>query len=128
MTSHLDFVPGKPVEFVVIGPPIPWQRAEGNGKRRYTSREQREYQAHVAFCASVARPSTWPTDREYEISLHVVHQDRRRRDLSNVLKTIEDACIDVLWDDDSQIARIGRITREYDKRRPRVEVRVEVIA
>lgn len=115
------------LSFVVPGSPVPWQRASrGNGKT-FVPAESKAYRAHAALMAMAAlserrASGSWelPTQAEYALSLSVVFPDRRRRDLSNVVKQLEDAWNGILYRDDSQIAEL-HVTREYGDR-PRVEV------
>lgn len=121
----------KTIAFEVTGPPVPWQRASrGNGKT-FVPPESKAYRNHAAIQAMLAiahwkkenRGAEWvlSKDAEYVLTLRVVFPDRRRRDISNVTKQLEDAWNGVLYKDDSQIAEL-HVTREYDARRPRVEV------
>jgi Holliday junction resolvase RusA-like endonuclease len=119
------------LSFVVDGPPVPKQRARrGAGGRFYTPPKTRAYEARVKLLALQARQIAvvksgiaWPLDAQYELVLVARWPDRRRRDISNVLKSIEDACNTVLWNDDSQIARVT-MQGYVDPGRPAVEVRV----
>ena len=62
-----------------------------------------------------------PTKEKVSLSLVLYFPDRKRRDLSNQPKLIEDALTGVVWNDDSQIDELI-IVRDYDKRLPRVEL------
>jgi Holliday junction resolvase RusA-like endonuclease len=88
----------------------------------------REYQHRCAWRAQLAlRGTAWRTDAVYALHLLVVFPDRRRRDLSNVVKSVEDGLNGVVWADDSQIAEL-HVVRDYSKDSPRVEVRVELLS
>lgn len=115
------------LHFIVPGPPKPWQRAASKNGIRFTPKEMREYQAHIAFCASVVRPTTWPKDRRYSVTLHVVQKDQRRTDVDNYGKAFLDALNDIAWDDDCQVDEL-HVKRSRDAKSPRVEVTVEVVS
>jgi Holliday junction resolvase RusA-like endonuclease len=55
----------------------------------------------------------------------VAFGDNRRRDIDNILKSVADGCIGVLWQDDSQVHHMA-VTRVFDGV-PRTEVTVEVL-
>lgn len=114
------------VQFTVPGKPVTWKRTTSYQGRRLTPKVQREYQAHVAFCASVVKPSTWPMDRRYRLVLEVHQSDKRRSDLDNYAKQAGDALNGVLWEDDSQIDAIE--VERFFTEKPHMNVRVEVVA
>jgi Holliday junction resolvase RusA-like endonuclease len=138
----------EPLIFTVSSAPVPKGRPRGyirNGKvLMYTPEETRLYEAHVRNCAleGIAKrwqhlrmvypdlpmkDHEWPSDSGYfRLTLDVYIKDKRRSDLSNYQKSIEDGCIGVVYRDDSHIHAIVA-TRHLDKDRPRVEVRVDVI-
>ena len=102
---------------------VPWMRASSRGRQRYTPADQRAYQRHVRAVVARAAPRQWPLDMRYALELVVYEPDARRRDLSNELKTIEDALNATAWADDSQIDAIG-VVRRIDRVRPRIEMTV----
>lgn len=116
-----------PFAFTVPGSPVPWQRARGRGKRRFSSPEQTEYQNAVRWAALAACPpalrAALVKDAKivWIVALSIVVPDRRRRDADNVQKQIGDALQGVLWLDDSQIVE-WHVRRVVDAERPRVEV------
>ena len=133
--------------FTVPGCPVPYQRTAGRGSRRYMAPESRAYRRVVQSAASLvvgkwldalgcsrARSTPYPMTKpkpkacrcewcatEVAISLNVHLPDKRTRDLSNVLKAIEDALNGIAFHDDRQIAEV-HVYRYLDRERPRVEV------
>ena len=108
--------------FTVPGQPVPKARARTVRGHSYTPEPTRRYERAVAVLAQAAglRPTTAP------IVLTVVAYmgDRRRRDVDNIAKAIQDALNGVAYADDSQIVDLHahkRIDRDY----PRAVVTVE---
>lgn len=62
-----------------------------------------------------------PLQGDVEVSVTFYFGTKRRTDLDNFNKLWADALTGVVWDDDSQIAKLT-LTRGYDKLRPRIEV------
>lgn len=127
------------LEFVVAGPPRPKQRARrGAGGRWYTPQATRDYERHVGVCAMAALswhrllPSqrydgqSWPIGAEYELEARIVPANRRKMDADNVIKSICDGLIGVLWADDRQVKKVTAEMIEPDAFRPRVECIVRV--
>lgn len=113
------------LEFTIEGPPQSKERPRFGQGRAYTPTATRAYERKVRTVAEALRPVGWPLAARYSLTMHAYYGDRRRRDIDN-LKCVGDACNGVLWADDSQIDEL-RVTRGYDKERPRVEVCVEVL-
>lgn len=59
-----------------------------------------------------------------ELSVKFYVKDKRRRDLDNMLTTIQDALVrgGILQDDSWQYLRIGMVDAEIDKNNPRAEI------
>ena len=123
--------PVPPLEFVIMGPPQPKERARrGKGGHWYTPERTRRYEESVARAAwaalTIARQlETWPLDRKYMVAVTAYFPDARRRDADNVGKAVLDACNTVLWNDDSQAGVTNN--PEIDREHPRTVVRVEVV-
>lgn len=116
--------------FVVDGPPLPWQRARSEGRKRFTAAKQRGYQELVQWTALAALSpgrAAWPLGAIFAVELDVYCGDKRRRDLDNFAKQIGDAGNGLLWADDAQIVE-WRLRKHVDTARPRLEVRVREIA
>jgi Holliday junction resolvase RusA-like endonuclease len=121
---------GHDLRFVVDGPPVPCERprvvARGGHAVAFTPGRTRRYQRQVALVARAALPPGWPLDAVYSLGVTVYWPDRRRRDLSNILKSIEDGCNRIVWDDDCQVTSIY-VRGALDRERPRVEVRIATL-
>lgn len=89
--------------------------------RKILSRKGREYYADVeAFI-----PTGGPFTGKLAVTINAWMPDKRRRDLSNVLKALEDAMTYAgFWEDDSQICDL-RITRAGVEKPGRVEVYIQ---
>jgi len=83
------------------------------------------YEDRVGQIARQAIPHGWPLDRRYEVTIHVIYNDRRVGDVTNVQKSVEDALTGIVWGDDDQVDRIQTV-REIDDSQPRCAVGVEV--
>jgi Holliday junction resolvase RusA-like endonuclease len=94
------------VEFFVPGPLVPWMRAQGSGRRRFTHPTRVAYAERVAWLARAARPASWPGDARYNIQMWGRHVNRQRIDIDNVCKGQMDALNGILWNDDSQVDEI----------------------
>lgn len=70
-----------------------------------------------------------PLQGRQELSIMFYVKDKRRRDLDNMLTTIQDALVKggILEDDSWQYIRIGRIDAEIDKENPRAEITIKNI-
>jgi Holliday junction resolvase RusA-like endonuclease len=118
------------VSFTVFGPPVPKARARrGKGGRFYTPEKTRRYETAVGWAARAAKNVAhvdWPMDATYRMTCAIYMPDNRRRDGSNVLKSLEDGCIGVLFDDDCQVESCVW-SMALDRENPRVDVTVEVL-
>lgn len=89
------------------------------GKGRILSKQGREYKQDAHTRALLARLPFLHGD--VTLCMTVYFPNRRRRDLSNTLKVVEDSLRGVAFGDDSQVARIV-LQREFDAANPRAEV------
>lgn len=113
------------VRFTVQGKPVCKSQRHGRSGRRYKDRETRKYEEHVGWSAlGVEYPEDWPaSDGRFALRVAVYFPDRKPRDLSNLVKSIEDGCNRVVWRDDSQVDVLGAV-RKLDRENPRVDVEV----
>lgn len=119
--------------FVIPGQPVPKGRPRFTGKHTFTPKRTRLYEAHVKTTAQYElrkwrcdNQCGWSTANRFSLSLHLYFNDKRKRDLDNCAKSITDALIGVVYDDDSQIDELY-ICRYYDKDKPRAIVAVRVL-
>lgn len=97
----------------------------GGKSRRVATAKVKEYKADVAVKARMQRARL--LDGEVSLSLAVYFPDRRRRDLSNVVKVCEDSLTGICYRDDSQIHHMELVKR-YDRGNPRIELTVRPYA
>lgn len=117
--------PAAAVEFTVMGAPVSKERPRfGRGRRTYTPARTLIYERAVRLSALSAgvRRASGPVAVELRLYL----PDARARDVDNLAKSILDALNGVAYADDSQVCEL-RATKEIDRARPRVEVRIEAL-
>lgn len=98
------------------------------GGRQIMSKKARAYRKTVV---DLVEPSSWPVFEATErlkVRYDVYPPDRRKRDISNLLKGMEDALTHAfVWEDDEQVDDI-RIVRQRSEGKPgRVEVTIDVL-
>jgi len=130
------------LEFEVLGPPKPWQRA-GRGVARngrvvsYTPPETVAYQRAVRTAAwaklVTAGVHGWPLDARYRVKIACYFANDRRRDIDNLSKSVLDALAatkknltGALYADDTQVVELS-VLKLLDREHPRTLVRVEVV-
>jgi len=113
------------ITFVVPGNPLPKERPRFAGGHAYTSDSTRDYEATVALYAREAMGGSAPLEGDLSVSLAFWRADRRLVDLDNFCKVVCDAMNGIVWHDDVQIVKLAA-TKDTDRGRPRVEVRVTV--
>jgi Holliday junction resolvase RusA-like endonuclease len=128
------------ISVTIPGPPVPKYRPRlvrsihdpvldtiRKRARAYTPAKSRDYERHVRACASAtSMQQRWPKytpGDEYAVTMQIYFPDARRRDLTNVAKSVEDACNGILWYDDSEIIHL-ELHGVVDRVRPRVELHV----
>ena len=124
------------IRFTIPGPPIGKGRARcscvGGKPRMYTPAETRAYEATVGAAGLLAvqrhkaKGQPWPmtTKDEYTLLVRVWHvQDKRKRpDLANVVKAVEDGLNGVAWRDDRYEVASSSEAEYSPGETPRVEV------
>jgi Holliday junction resolvase RusA-like endonuclease len=117
--------------FVVKGPPLPKERPRFSG-HAYTSKKTRQYEKAVMVSAMAALTewrfdngnAHWNATGPYSLSVFFFFNDKRKRDLDNVLKSISDGIEkSPLIENDSQFDEIYAF-RDFDSRSPRAVVTV----
>lgn len=80
-----------------------WKHAGG---KHYLTKAALAYYSQVAWVIKSAGMAM-QIDSRLEVEVDIYPPDKRKRDLSNVIKVVEDACTKAgLWQDDSQIDRL----------------------
>lgn len=136
------YYPDSPmISFTLGGPPVGKERARTFVDPRSgrmvskTPAKTVKYEKAIAARATIELmhnvrcerfQSEWPRDQRYALSVLPYFENKRRRDLDNVLKSVCDALNGILWDDDTQVDEIYT-RRSYDRMAPRVEVRAWVM-
>lgn len=92
------------------------------GRGRILSKAGREYKQAVRILAMGARLPLLRGD--VVLTMTVYFPNRRRRDLSNTLKVVEDSLTGVAYADDSQVSEL-HLYRAYDSGNPRAVLTVE---
>jgi Holliday junction resolvase RusA-like endonuclease len=131
MVARAQLENSESVSFTLVGPPQGKKRARvfadnRTGKiRACTPKETTQYEQAIKLQAWSRRGRAWSLDARYSLRIVVAFGDNRRRDIDNILKSVADGCIGVLWQDDSQVHHMA-VTRVFDGV-PRTEVTVEVL-
>jgi crossover junction endodeoxyribonuclease RusA len=80
-----------------------WKHARG---KHYLTKAAVDYYTQVAWLIK-SSGLAMGLDGRLEVEVDIYPPDKRKRDLSNVIKVVEDACTKAgLWQDDSQIDRL----------------------
>lgn len=89
----------------------------------YLTHEGREQKADYTLQAKWQYKGQ-PLSGDIILTAAVYFKTKRKRDLDNTMKLVQDALNDVLWEDDSQIADLHLI-RRYDPEDPRIVLSVD---
>ena len=113
---------------VIPGEPVPLQRAGRRNGHAYLPPRSRAWRELAQACwLEAGRPSIG--ERPFALSARFYRGSKRRADLSNFVKALEDAGNGpgLMWDDDSQcVCFSGCHLLRADARGPRVEMDVWV--
>jgi len=112
----------KHVSFVVLGEPIPKARARVTAHGTYTPQRVKEWEEAVGWTYRQLRGMMF--HGSVQVVMRFYRKSRRRVDLSNLVKCVEDGLNGVAWGDDSQIKHLEAEVRQ-DGDNPRVEVEIE---
>lgn len=94
--------------------------------RRVLSEAGKAY--HLAVLCAVRAARKTSIAGPVSLAILVYEPDRRRRDISNLVKVIEDGLTRAgAWGDDSQVADLHIARKGVDRERPRVDVVVTEI-
>ena len=98
-----------------------WRNYQG---RTILSKEYREYKTMVARLLGV---NATPSAARIRVCIHAYMPDKRRRDISNLIKVTEDILTHAgIWADDEQIDDL-RIIRSGIEKPGRLEIEIEEI-
>ena len=140
MTTDVAIAPGsasgelprlRSLAFTVHGTPIPKARArKGRGNHWHTPAATRKYETQIGWTARAALSALegprWPLDARYRVECAIYTPDARARDCSNILKSVEDAMNEIVFNDDSQVIETATLKR-IDRDDPRIDVRIYVL-
>jgi Holliday junction resolvase RusA-like endonuclease len=102
-----------------------YTNGRGHGRRVLTA-EGRAYKASVAILLLTAQPL--PAGVRIALAIRLWFPTKRRRDITNCVKLLEDALAESLGFDDCAVDRVLVERAGYDAARPRCEVQVEVLS
>lgn len=121
------------VAFSIDGRAVPWQRAGLNRGRPFTPKRTRDWQHLVADHARRAMGNTTPMQGAVSLSVQFYQKvptswprvkrqkaldcaiwPTGRPDLSNLVKSIEDACNGIVFEDDAQIVSL-QVVKVYSQ-------------
>lgn len=111
------------IEFTVPGIPVPWARAGGRGKVRFTPAKQKSFMAAVRTIGAAAMQGARPIEGPVELSVRAsypwpksmsankrakpgAHWRTSRPDADNITKIIADGLNGIAWGDDAQIVSL----------------------
>lgn len=115
------------IEFTVHGNPVPKQRPRlGRRNTTYTPQRTKNWEAEVGWICKQNNPGLVPLQGEVAVWMVFYRKNRRRADLTNMVKAIEDGLNGVAYVDDNQIVE-SHTWKRIDKDDPRVEVKVKPI-
>lgn len=110
------------IRFEVAGKPVPWARSGGNGKVRFTPAKVRHNQNYIKMLAAEAMKGRPPMDGPLRLSMAAVlpvpsSWTKKKQaqalnkeifptgkpDLDNLVKSVKDACNQIVYVDDAQV-------------------------
>jgi Holliday junction resolvase RusA-like endonuclease len=101
-----------------------YTNGRGHG-RRVLTKEGRDYKEYVA--SSLLGTQPLPDGARIGLAIQLWFPTKRRRDISNWVKLLEDALSEALGFDDCAVDRLLVERVGYDATRPRCEVTIEVL-
>lgn len=111
------------VWFVVEGDPLPKERPRVVNGHTYTPDRTRTAETKIAAVAKMhhVRPTVAPV----RLIVAFYRASKRRCDLDNLVKLVQDALNGIAWVDDEQIVDLAA-SKRLDRDRPRTDIRIEV--
>ena len=112
----------KLADFTVHGNPVPKQSFRYSKKGSYQSKRVMDWQESVGWAGKMQAPDR-PLRGPFNVVLTFYRRTKRRVDLDNLSKAVLDALNGIYWVDDTQVVSLF-LRKEYDKKNPRVEVKI----
>lgn len=125
------------VSFIIDGEPVPWARARRRGKQYFIDDKQKRAREDIAWKARMAwriPPYDGPIFLEVvahyslpkKLKKHAPFFKISRPDADNLAKLIMDACKNIMWHDDAQVAEV-LVSKRYTTGNPYTAVTIEAI-
>ena len=111
------------IEFFVEGNPVPKQSFKMGKYGGYQPKRVTDWQEQVAWCASVAYKGE-PLETPVSVRLIFRRKDKRRCDLDNLAKAVNDALEGIVFKNDEQIHHLT-VYKFYKQDNPGVNITVE---
>lgn len=116
------------IELILIGDPISTQTVykiatKGHFARMYMSQRGRDRKEDY-FYQTKQQYKGKPIEKEIDLTVKLYFGTKRRVDIDNFNKLLFDSLNGLIWKDDSQIQSMV-ITKEYDKKNPRIELIID---
>lgn len=117
---------GTVYRLTIPGNPHPKERAQVVRDRRgrshsYTPATTMKAEGALQATARLRWPKVRPVKGRWTVELRFYRDSRRRCDLDNLAKTVQDALNGVLWVDDSDI-EVLVLSKHVDRAKPRTEL------
>jgi crossover junction endodeoxyribonuclease RusA len=112
------------IKFTVYGNPVPKQRPRLGAYKTYTPKRTKDWERLVGWSCLRDNPGLELLQGGVSASYIFYRRNRRKCDLDNLIKGINDGLNGVAFVDDTQVTEIyARL--EYDRDNPRVEVELK---
>jgi Holliday junction resolvase RusA-like endonuclease len=115
------------VAFTIPGDPVAFARSGGNGKVRFTPKKQRDFMALVQLAAYQAMNGQPPLEGAIDLKIRAVYRvptswpkkkaaeakwRTSKPDADNIAKLVSDACNEIVFGDDAQVANL-QVQKRY---------------
>lgn len=118
--------------FTVPGEPVSKERARVTRNGSYTPKRTLEAEQTIRDCyrTQCGATSIYSLDAtaEFGLTVDLYLGTRRRRDIDNMLKLVQDALNKIAYPDDSQIVWIAASKQFVPKAEARTEIRLELLS
>jgi len=116
-----------PIKFVVPVNPIPKQSYRHSKKGGYQKKPITDAEMLIGTLANKAMAGMRPQECFISVRAIFYRDSYTRCDLDNLYKLLGDSMNGIVYVDDHQVTQL-RLTKAYDKKEPRTEVFVDIIA